>query len=53
MSQLFDLGFRLGKSGTEWKKTPPRLGIHREERLARTLESRAIVLALMLAAVLI
>jgi len=26
MSQLFDLGFRLGKSGTEWKKTPPRLG---------------------------
>ena len=24
MSQLFDLGFRLGKSGTEWKKTPPR-----------------------------
>jgi len=26
MSQLFDLGFRLGKSGTVWKKTPPRLG---------------------------
>ena len=25
MSQLFDLGFKLGKSGTEWKKTPPRL----------------------------
>jgi hypothetical protein len=26
MSQLFELGFKLGKSGTEWKKTPPRLG---------------------------
>jgi hypothetical protein len=26
MSQLFDLGSKLGKSGTEWKKTPPRLG---------------------------
>jgi hypothetical protein len=26
MSQLFDLGYKLGKSGTEWKKTPPRLG---------------------------
>jgi hypothetical protein len=25
MSQLFNLGFKLGKSGTEWKKTPPRL----------------------------
>jgi hypothetical protein len=25
MSQLFDLGYRLGKSGTEWKNTPPRL----------------------------
>jgi hypothetical protein len=25
MSQLFDLGYRMGKSGTEWKKTPPRL----------------------------
>jgi len=25
MSQLFDLGYKLGKSGTEWKKTPPRL----------------------------
>jgi predicted patatin/cPLA2 family phospholipase len=26
MSQLFDLGFKLGKAGTEWQKTPPRLG---------------------------
>jgi hypothetical protein len=26
MSQLFELGFNLGKSGTAWKKTPPRLG---------------------------
>jgi hypothetical protein len=26
MSQLYELGFKLGKSGTEWKKTPPRLG---------------------------
>ena len=26
MSQLFELGFRPGKSGSEWKKTPPRLG---------------------------
>jgi hypothetical protein len=26
MSQLFELGFKLGESGTEWKKTPPRLG---------------------------
>ncbi len=26
MSQLFELGFKLGKSGTEWKRTPPRLG---------------------------
>jgi hypothetical protein len=26
MSQLFDLGSRLGKSGNVWKKTPPRLG---------------------------
>jgi hypothetical protein len=26
MSQLFELGYKLGKSGTEWKKTPPRLG---------------------------
>jgi predicted patatin/cPLA2 family phospholipase len=25
MSQLFELGFKLGKSGDEWKKTPPRL----------------------------
>lgn len=25
MSQLFDLGYKLGKSGTEWTKTPPRL----------------------------
>lgn len=26
MSQLFDLGYKLGKSGKKWKKTPPRLG---------------------------
>jgi len=26
MSQLFELGFKLGKSGSEWKRTPPRLG---------------------------
>jgi hypothetical protein len=26
MSQLFDLGYKLGRSGKEWKKTPPRLG---------------------------
>ena len=26
MSQLFELGFKQGKSGTEWKKKPPRLG---------------------------
>jgi hypothetical protein len=26
MSQLFDLGFKLGKSGSKWKKTPPRMG---------------------------
>jgi hypothetical protein len=26
MSQLFELGSKLGKSGTAWKKTPPRLG---------------------------
>jgi hypothetical protein len=25
MSQLFELGYKLGKDGTEWKKTPPRL----------------------------
>ena len=25
MSKLYDLGYELGKSGTEWKKTPPRL----------------------------
>jgi len=25
MSNLFDLGYKLGKSGTEWKRTPPRL----------------------------
>jgi Patatin-like phospholipase len=26
MSQLFELGSKLGKSGTAWKKAPPRLG---------------------------
>ncbi len=26
MSKLFELGFKRGKSGTEWKKKPPRLG---------------------------
>jgi Patatin-like phospholipase len=26
MSQLFDLGFNLGKSGNAWKNTPPRMG---------------------------
>ncbi|MGH6803389.1 MAG: patatin-like phospholipase family protein [Methyloceanibacter sp.] len=26
MSKLFDLGFKLGQSGSAWKKTPPRMG---------------------------
>jgi hypothetical protein len=26
MSQLFDLGFNLGKSGNVWKNRPPRMG---------------------------
>jgi len=26
MNKLFDLGFELGKNGTAWKQTPPRLG---------------------------
>ena len=26
MSKLFELGYEQGKSGKEWKKTPPRLG---------------------------
>jgi len=25
MGKLFELGFRLGKSGNPWKKKPPRL----------------------------